>query len=154
MMATSIEIFVRGADQLLLSNVGSPFLVFTSHPARSHRGESSLWQQEFEKGEGVLVHVGDPDMLDRDQLFWAYDILDEISTSRYRFARQYEVAFFDLLRTLLVQSPIKQVLFTSDSQFGPKPYKFKRSYSLEAAKRIHDKQGFKLNSAMQVSGLQ
>lgn len=61
-MGASVEILVCGTPNLKLDDASVPFNVVTSSPPRSHRGSSALWQSEFERDGGTLVHIGDPDM--------------------------------------------------------------------------------------------
>jgi hypothetical protein len=149
-MGTSIELLVVGTKRLSLNVEHFPFAVLTSYPPRSHRGSSSLWQSEFDRKGGTLVHVGDPSMLRREGFFWAYEILEEIEMRRYRFLPKCKAAFFRLLQALLEESRDGEIVLTSDAQFGPRPMNFRRIYKLESVKRMHDKYGLRLNSSMRI----
>ena|ERR1700733_8906568 len=149
-MATSIEILVIGAKTLPRIGDRVSFAILNSYPPRSHRGPSSLWQREFDKQGGTLVHVGDPDILQRDGLFWAYNILEDIDLRRYRFRSRYKTGFFNLLQLLLEQSQDGAIVLTSDSQFGPRPLKYHRKYSIKSVKRMHEEFGLRLNSSMRI----
>lgn len=149
-MALSIEILVIGVKQISLKEFNYPFVVVTSFPPRSHRGVSSLWQSEFDAEGGVLVHIGDPNMSHRNGLFWAYEILEEIELRRYRLTPRCRSAFFELPKKLLSISPSKKILFTSDSQFGPKKYRYRREYTINSLEKLHNKSGLRLNSSVYI----
>jgi hypothetical protein len=151
-MATSVEILVVGAKANFSLKMKTSFAVVASFPPLSHRASSSLWQSTFARKRGVLVHVGDPGMDTSGQLFWAFEILEEINMKRFRVLPQFRKDFFTLMSELLLRSPQQQLLLTSDSQFGPKPLLFKRERTLGSVMRLHDDHGLRLNSAMYIGG--
>src|ERR1700733_5988931 len=151
-MATSIEILIAKKMQLPAKIGRMPFSTLVSSPPQSHRGVPSIWQPDFAKMGGTLVHVGDPDFTAHTRRFWAYEILEEIELRRYKFLSRYRKSFFGLLETLLQESAGDGLVLTSDAQFGPKPQRYRKVYSLESAKRLHDRYGLRLNKFMRLAG--
>jgi hypothetical protein len=90
----------------------------------SHRGANSLFQADFDKIEGCIYHLLD------EGAVTAYDLLvrdwyDEEGKpnglhDNIEFTDEHIDAVKEMLEQLLVASPIGQVLFTTDYQFGPK----------------------------------
>jgi hypothetical protein len=70
--------------------------------------------------------------------------------ARFRLLPKYKAAFFRLLPALLEESRDSEVILTSDAQFGPKPMSFRRKYTVESVKRMHDKYGLRVNSSMRI----
>jgi len=149
-MGVSIEILVIKTANVSLEGLKLPFKTAVTLPAQSHRGSSSLWQSDFKRAGGTLVHIADPEMREDSGPFWAYEILEDIEWRRYRLLPRYKRAFFSLLDSLLHQSRLNSVLLTSDAQFGPKPLRYARPYSLAGVERLHDQSGLRLNSLMEI----
>lgn len=121
----------------------------------SHR-LPSRFQPDFDKLAGSLYHVGNPDLLRREGgAFFAYEILSEPSrnaepSSFLEFAPSYLSSMRDLLQWLLGVSPVGQIMFTSDWQFGPEWSRRLGPLHLDEFWRLHDARELLLNAAYRV----
>ena len=149
-MAASLEILVSKTRDISVSSRSLPFKVVLSQPPCSHRGSASLWQRDFARDGGTLVHIGDPTVSEERGRFWAYEMLEEIECRRYRILPNYKRPFFLLIENLLGQSKAGKLLLTSDMQFGPQAFRYKRPLRVVAAEKIHDRYGLRLNSLMNI----
>jgi hypothetical protein len=75
----SIEILCVGLTTLV-SPPETSFAVICDPSRQSHREPSPRFQSDFDRFEGVLYHVGNPELAsDPDGAFFAYDVLSEAS---------------------------------------------------------------------------
>jgi hypothetical protein len=100
-----------------------PFRVQAEKKLVSHRSPKPLFQSDFDKLHGCIYHVSDGrtptcyDLLVRD---W-YDEqgVDPAFEENVEFREEYSGAMMQMLEELLRSSPVGQILFTTDYQFGP-----------------------------------
>ena len=126
---------------------------------KSHRIPKPLFREEFAALEGCMYHLGNPDLKKgrAGRLFFAWELLSDHSRSASRsrlleFRPEFVPALNDLLRGLLELSPRRQLLFTSDYQFGPKrPYR-SSSLMLDEFWALHSTRKLRLNSSYPICG--
>lgn len=103
-----------------------PFAVIAENNLFSHR---SLFQSNFYKLHGCIYHLGNPSLRGvKDGLFWAYELIDEAISEEdeencLKFNEEFVPHVKTMLRQLLVASPISQITFSSDWQFGTQEVK-------------------------------
>jgi hypothetical protein len=120
----SIEIVCVG-QKAPLSVPGLPFAVESETHLRSHRSPNPIWQADFDRLAGCIYHLGNPDLRENahGRAFFAYDLLSDRSREGdlglLEFASPLKAAMSSLLDALLSASPQRQVVLTSDWQFGP-----------------------------------
>ncbi len=101
------------------------FAVIGDPSRQSHRGPKPRFQGDFDRLEGVLYHIGNPEFASNpDGPFFAYDVLSEASRhasprSFLEFAPSHIGSARRLLEWILASSPPGRLIFTSDWQFGP-----------------------------------
>lgn len=121
----SLEIICIGQTEPLdFSDL--PFVVKADRELKSHRAPQPLFQQDFDKLKGCIYHVLDNY---HPGCGTCYELLvrnwyDEIGNSNGRdknveFRNEYSDGMKRLIEKLLEYSPIGQILFTTDYQFGP-----------------------------------
>jgi hypothetical protein len=148
----SIEIFCVGltASEPLPE---TSFAVICDRSRQSHRGPTPRFQADFDRLEGVLYHLGNPELAaDPDGPFFAYDILSDASrgadpSSFLELAPAHVVSARRLLDCLFRSSPAKRLIFTSDWQFGPPWTRRFELLSLDEFWQLHDSRQLLLNSA-------
>jgi len=120
----SIEIICVGQKSLVRFR-GIPFaLVSECGELRSHR-HPSLFQRDFDRLQGCIYHLGCPHLRRRRTgAFEAYELLsrkchDQGRSIFLEFGREFLPSIKKMLSALLAQSPVGQVVFTSDYQFSP-----------------------------------
>ena len=132
-----------------------PFVVEAENRLVSHRKPHPLFQGEFDALQGCIYHLLNP-----TESWDAYLLLDtSIECSKrapepdqdaliknLRFLPEYAPAVYSLLETLLTASPVRQVLFTSDYQFGPKRRLYKEPLTLEQFWALHDADRLHMNA--------
>jgi hypothetical protein len=125
-----------------------PFAVEAETQLRSHRGSSSLFQQDFDRVQGCIYHLGNPYLKDPDApgAYFASQLLVEW-WERLEFQAEYIPSVNQLLEALLTASPGGRVLFTSDYQFGPRPRRrFVRWRTLDEFWTLHDTKRLHMNA--------
>ena len=129
-----------------------PFAVESGTELKSHRSPSPLFREDFASLKGCIYHLGDPELKTRKRWFVAWDLLSD--SSRYaprstflEFRAEFIPAMHDLLASLIESSPVHQLLFTSDWQFGPKrPYR-SSTMTLDEFWSCHNSRKLRLNGA-------
>jgi hypothetical protein len=128
-----------------------PFRVQAEKELIAHRSPYPLFQSDFDGLKGCIYHLLEEggitayELLERD---W-YD--DDGNSNgledNLEFIEEVAPYVHSMLETLLKSSPVKQVLFTSDYQFGPKPAK--RFAPIPFAKfwELHDIGKIRMNAA-------
>ena len=120
---------------------------------RSHRSPSPRFQLDFDALSGVLYHLGNPDLRDDDRAgYFAYNLLSEACrdadpSSFLEFDHGHVDSARTLLHWLLTVSPVGQVLFTSDWQFGPDWTQRFNPIDPTEFWRLHDSRKLLLNAA-------
>jgi hypothetical protein len=121
----SIEIVCVG--QIEVSDFSHlPFAVKGGMTLKSDRSPRPLFEEEFDALKGCIYHLGNPELKTREKrIFFAADLLSDRSVHASRstflqFRPEFVPAVSELLASLIGSSPVNQMLFTSDYQFGPK----------------------------------
>ena len=153
----SIEIVCTGQTKVTqFDNV--PFIVEAENRLVSHRGPYSIFQREFDKIQGCIYHLLNP--IESWDAFLLLDNTIEFMERAppleehegaliwyLRFRPEYVPAVRALLETLLEASPVGQVLFTSDYQFGPEEgIAYRRQFTLEEFWALHDADRLDMNA--------
>src|ERR1700750_1934075 len=100
-----------------------PFRVKAGKELVSHRSPNPLSQSDFDRLEGCIYHVLDGssptcyDPLVRD--WYGEHGNSNGADENVEFREEYSGAVKGMLEELLGSSPVGQVLFTTDYQFGP-----------------------------------
>ena len=134
-----------------------PFAVESGTELKSHRTPRPLFGEDFASLKGSIYHLGNPDLKrgSKRRLFFAYDLLSDRARSGSRpkfleFRPEFAPAVRELLESLVHSSPVGELLFTSDWQFGPKrPYR-SPVVSLEEFWALHDSRKLRLNGAYRI----
>ena len=96
-----------------------PFAVRAENKLLSHRG---LFQSDFDKLQGCIYHLGNPDMRGNDDFgFFAYELISdspEETEDCLKFNDESVPHVKIMFRQLLAASPVSQITFSSDWQFG------------------------------------
>ena len=148
----SIEIVC--VDQIEVSDFSHlPFAVKGATTLKSDRSPRPLFQQHLDALKGCIYHLGNPELKDREKgLFFAADLLRDRSVHASRstfleFRPQFVPAVSELLASLMESSPVNQMLFISDYQFGPKRPHRSPPVRLSEFWSLHDSRKLRLNSA-------
>jgi len=149
----SIEIACIGLDQPLKPPTAT-FAVVCESGLTSHR-HPSLFQPDFAQLSGCLYHLGNPEIANRESgAFFAYDVLSEEMRGAdpptvLEFSAEHAASAQRLITWLLDASPVGEILFTSDWQFGPPPQRF-GSVTLPAFWALHAARKLSLNAAYRI----
>jgi hypothetical protein len=148
----SIEIVCVG--QIDVSDFSHlPFAVKGGKVLQSDRAPRPLFQQDFVASKGCIYHLGNPELKNREKgLFFAADLLSQRSVHASRstfleFRLEFAPAVSELLASLMGSSPVNQLLFTSDYQFGPKRPHRSPPVTLTEFWSLHDSRKLRLNGA-------
>jgi hypothetical protein len=133
-----------------------PFAVARSENRQSHR-IPSRFQPDFDRHEGVLYHLGNPNLkVDRNKrFFFAYELLSEEcqdSATFLEFDPQYRLDVKAFLKELLLNSTAGQLIFTTDWQFGPDWTKRETMLSFAEFWQRHDAHQLWLNALYPIVG--
>ena len=118
-----------------------PFAVIAENKLLSHRG---LFQSNFDKLQGCIYHLGNPNLRgDEDGLFWAYELIDEAISEQdeegcLKFDEEFIPQVKKMLSQLLVASPVGQITFSSDWQFGIEDVRRFEAITDEKFWELHD----------------
>ena len=147
-MATmSIEILCVGATAVLARKEFSTLCLDVSSPPRSDR-DPSLWESHMLSEGGSLVHLFDCD--DNAARRWAYEIVDEIEWTTFRFRVNLREFILELLRSLVNQSPVHTLWFYSDAQWSNEPEIRGDELTLSEFQNLHDLAGLRMNTAYKI----
>jgi hypothetical protein len=132
-----------------------PFAILAERRLDSHR-EPSLFQKCFDDLQGCIYHLGNP-ILKRqaDGWFFAYALLNDKCRNQSRSQYlQFKAEFVPFIKFMIFElvraSPSKQLVFTSDWQFGPKRAKSFGPITTEQFWKLHDTFKLRLNSLYDV----
>ncbi len=123
-----------------------PFALRSEREVISHRG---LFYEEFKQVSGCIYHLGNPDRRDKDDWFFASQLVNwqTEEDGRLEFLSKFAVEVRQLTTNLLKASPVQKIIFSSDYQFGPeKTRKYERPLRLETFWRKHDAEKIWLNA--------
>ena len=128
-----------------------PFTVKAEKELISHRSPTPFFQDDFDKLKGCIYHLLD------DGGVTAYDLLvrdwyDNEGNSNglddnVEFRDEYAPFVKDTLEQLLSSSPIGQILFTTDYQFGPKTIEKHGPMSFSEFWHLHEVGGVRMNAS-------
>ena len=129
-----------------------PFAVEGGTEIKSHRIPRPLFRDDFAGLQGCLYHLGNPDLKTRrtGRIFFAWHLLSDRSRSASTFLEfrpEFIPGLHDLLESLVELSPVRQLLFTSDWQFGPNRSYRSSSITLDEFWALHNSHKLRLNSA-------
>lgn len=111
-----------------------------------------MFKEDFASLKGCIYHLGDPELKTRKRWFVAWELLSDRSRNAPRptfleFRTEFIPAMHDLLTSLIKSSPVHQLLFTSDWQFGPKrPYRSSMT-TIGEFWSLHNSRKLRLNGA-------
>lgn len=135
-----------------LSFSSLPFAVFAESILRSDR-KPSLFQKDFDRTKGCIYHLGNAfcGAPDYEGPFFAYELLSErcarnLPPDYLELEPKIVPALFDLIGVLLHASPVGEVLFTTDWQFGPRGARRYRKTSETIFWRRHAGRKLRLNA--------
>ncbi len=139
----TIEIVCLGQEEPLEIPELS-FALRSENKVISHRG---LFYEEFKELIGCIYHLGNPDMRDEDDWFFADQLVDwRTEDGRLKFLPKFIPEVRQLLTDLLEASPIRALIFSSDYQFGPDARRYPRPLKHEMFWRKHDSEKLWLNA--------
>ncbi len=139
-------------NQLEPSNVSHlPFIVEAEAKLVSHRSPKPLFQADFDQLKGCIYHFLDGgvtayDLLKRD---WYHG--DDNSDDNVEFIEEYAPSVKEFLQQLLAVSPVGQILFTTDYQFGPDSGEKYGPLSFDEFWKMHDAGKIKMNHSYLVT---
>ena len=153
----SIEIVCIGqAEALELGNL--PFAVESGTALISHRGPSHF-QEDFDRLKGCIYHLGNPRLKAPAAMgmFFAWDLLspacrDQEEEFFVQFAAEFTWALRLLMQRLLLSSPVRRLVFTSDHQFCTSAPARCPEIDLEGFWRLHDSRLLKMNALYPIDG--
>lgn len=99
------------------------FAVLSDDKLVSHRG---LFQSDFDNLQGCIYHLGNPNMReDNEFAFFAYELINEAISDNseediLKFNDEFVLQIKEMSNQLLIASPVSQITFSSDWQFGTK----------------------------------
>jgi hypothetical protein len=131
---------------------GFPFAVVADHTLKSHRARNSRFQEDFDHVAGMMYHLGNPNLKGDSggRCFFAYKLLSEeskkVEAEFLQFAPAFRSAAEAMLQELIAESPVKELLFTSDWQFGPDWTKREAALRLNEFWLLHDSRRLLLNA--------
>jgi hypothetical protein len=133
-----------------------PFAIEAENEPLSHRNPS-LFDDDFKQMQGCVYHLGNPSLRQRsDRCFFAYELLSEKCRGQKnsRFL-EFNVEFVPFIRCILTDliksSPLGQIVFTTDWQFGPKQTKPFDGVIPKEFWSLHDSHKLKFNSLYRIS---
>ncbi len=126
-----------------------PFLIEAESDLVSHRSPTPFFQTDFDGLTGCIYHLLDDgkvtafDLMKRD---WYHDDSDD----NMEFRSEYAPSLKKILEKLLHSSPVRQILFTTDYQFGPDTERF-GLISFEKFWQMHDAGRIRMNTSYLVT---
>ncbi len=111
----------------------------------------SLWQEEIinTHKNPVLIHVIDRYFAGSDGMRWLWDDIEEENWRRFRFIKELEGDFENLVIQSIAASATGRIWVMTDAQFGPDK-KVLRPRREAAYLSYYRKFGLRLNSAIQL----
>ena len=137
------------------------FRVMAESKIISHRTPKPLFQSDFSEIHGCIYHLLNPirgwtafQLIDMNVRYNGADAQIErdplVFASAISFLAIYRRDVLLLMRRLLNQSPIGQIIFTSDYQFGPVARRYKKSMPLDRFWDKHEQRRIRLNALYRV----
>ncbi|PSB15148.1 hypothetical protein C7B65_25145 [Phormidesmis priestleyi ULC007] len=129
-----------------------PFRVEAETVLTSHRSPQPLFQGDFDKLQGCIYHLLD------EKSVTAYNLLKrdwyregDDSDDNVEFKDEYLPLVKSLLKQLLAASPVGQILFTTDYQFGSDGAERYGSISFSEFWQMHNAGKVKMNASYLIS---
>ncbi|PQV65166.1 hypothetical protein B1R32_102174 [Abditibacterium utsteinense] len=128
-----------------------PFQVFAESSLISHRTPSLLFKSDFKIIKGCIYHL-----CNFDGSYTAYTLLNKETVNEFwtiiQFLPEIVPAVQHVLAALIAASPLREILFTSDYQFGPDEFREQKPISLEEFWHRHDHEKIGMNSLYKTKG--
>lgn len=127
-----------------------PFKVVAEKELISHRSPRPLFQADFDQLEGCIYHLLDKksftayDLLIRD---WYYKGNSNSRDYNVEFIEEVSLLVKDMLQQLLLDSPVGQILFTTDYQFGPETVERHGPLPFAEFCRLHNEGAIRMNAS-------
>ena len=130
---------------------GLPFQVEAGKELISHRSPYPLFQSDFNELKGCIYHLLEEEGITAYELL-KRDWYDDHGNSNglednLEFVEEVAPYVHSILEILSKSSPVKQLLFTSDYQFGPKPAKRFAPIPFSKFWELHDTGKIRMNAA-------
>ena len=160
----TIEIVSVKSKSLKLNQSDFEIAIRIENILRSHRG---LFYDFLIKQTGTIIHIGNPEMKNKDSGFFAGKLLDHsvekneinfpsdednLTSNRganqcfiFKFKDIFKNEIDTILKSAIDNSEINKVYFLSDFQFGPENQKQEIIYSISEFWQRHDSQGLEYN---------
>jgi hypothetical protein len=121
------------------------FALFSEDEVITHRG---LFYDELKLLKGCIYHLGNPGMRDLDlDGCWAGQLLTWLGEGFLQFKPEFVGEVQMVVETLLEDSPINQLIFLSDYQFGPPTIRrYQRPLTLQTFWQKHDAEKLWMNA--------
>ena len=129
-----------------------PFRIEAETVLTSHRSPQPLFQADFDKLEGCIYHLLDEKSITAYNLpkrAWYRE--NDDSDDNVEFKDEYSPLVKSLIEQLLAASPVGQILFTTDYQFGPNGAKRYRPISFSEFWQIHNAGKVRMNASYLIS---
>lgn len=162
----TIEIASIEATRLNLNQANFEVAIIEESKLESHRG---LFYDVLIQQNGLIIHVGNPDLQNTTEGFYAGQIVDwtfepgelfipqseesELTGNsganqqfRFKFLAQYKADINWLLEIAVDNSPIRKACFLTDYQFGPEHASMEVIYTINDFWILHDNEGLKWNT--------
>ena len=121
----------------------SSFTYIVESVLESHRG---LFQSVFDSLSGVIVHLGNKELEERDNGFWfAGMLMDWQDDEALVFLPDSRQEVADLMQKLIVLSPQQRITFSTDYQFGSLRQEC-GEVTLSQFLKLHDQKKLRYNS--------
>ena len=128
-----------------------PFTVKAGRELISHRRPTPFFQDDFDKLKGCIYHLLDEggvtayDLLIRD--WYNEDGNSNGLDDNVEFREEYASSVKIMLNQLLSSSPVQQILFTTDYQFGPKTVERHEPMSFAEFWQLHETGEVRMNAS-------
>lgn len=121
----------------------SSFAYILESKLESHRG---LFQSVFDSLSGIIIHLGNKDLEEEKDDFWfAGKLMDWKYDENLVFLPNSFKEVADLMQKLIILSPQKHILFSSDYQFGGEKKQYDE-VALSQFFKLHDQKKLHYNS--------
>lgn len=163
----TIEIAIFEGENLRIDRDKFQMAIMIDNKLVSHRG---LFIQEFENQNGIMLHLGNSEFKESDEVFFGGDLIDWSSTdnneiqvpkvaienqcdnwganqqNEFQFNPEYRTEIEELLKIGINKSKVKRIGFLTDYQFGPEEGRKEIVYSIKEFWKIHDTENLVFNT--------
>ena len=132
------------------------FLIESGRELISDRAHSSTFQSDFDQLNGCIYRIHEKDGRT------AYDLLmkdwydengeDNGTDNNIEFIAEHDSSFIELIRRLIQESPVGEIVFTSDYQFGPDEFTRFEKLKMSDFLTIYKNNKLRINSLYRVTG--